>query len=46
MNEQEALVLAEELLSKLPPVRTEADLNTLSRALKKMAAGKALNAEL
>jgi transposase-like protein len=46
MNEQEALVLAEELLSKLPPVKTESDLNTLSRALKKIAVEKALNAEL
>lgn len=46
MNEQEALVLAEELLSKLPPIKTEDDLNTLSRALKKIAVEKALNAEL
>jgi putative transposase len=34
------------LLSKLLPVKTEADLNVLSRALKKIAVEKALNAEL
>jgi hypothetical protein len=35
MNEQEATVIAEEFLSKFPPIRTEDDLNTLSRVLKK-----------
>ena len=46
MTEDEALKLASELVDKLPPVRTEADLNILSRALKKIAVEKALNAEL
>ena len=38
--------MAAELLDKLPPVKTEADLNILSRALKKITVEKALSAEL
>lgn len=46
MDEKEILKLAESMLEKLPPIKTEADLNLLSRALKKIAVEKALNAEL
>lgn len=46
MDEKELFKLAEAMLEKLPPIKTEADLNILSRALKKIAVEKALNAEL
>jgi len=46
MTEDEALKLVAELVDKLPPVRTESDLNILSRTLKKIAVEKALNTEL
>lgn len=46
MDEKEIFKLAEAMLEKLPPVKTETDLNLLSRALKKIAVEKALNAEL
>lgn len=46
MDEKELFKLAEAMLEKLPPIKTEADLNLLSRALKKIAVEKALNAEL
>lgn len=46
MREEEVLSLAEELLSKLPPITTESELSILSRALKKLTVEKALSAEL
>lgn len=46
MDEKELMELAQAMLEKLPPIKTESDLNIFSRALKKIAVEKALNAEL